>query len=141
MSLNEKALFEFKFCFGYINLKEQYNFLKLLKYLIKNNFIKLFTRNNKSILRKINLKMNYYILSYFFRKKNKFNRLSFYIFDKHSIMNFCRLVNNKTYNIHGVYQKNDTSFWFPNTIFYKMNIEEYILFNPHRNLVYDKLII
>ena len=56
-------------------------------------------------------------------------------------MNFCRLVNNKTYNIHGVYQKNDTSFWFPNTIFYKMNIEEYILFNPHRNLVYDKLII
>ena len=66
MSLNEKALFEFKFCFGYINLKEQYNFLKLLKYLIKNNFIKLFTRNNKSILRKINLKMNYYILSYFF---------------------------------------------------------------------------
>ena len=46
--------------------------------------------------------------------------------------------NKKTYKISGVYQKNDTSFWFPDLIVYKMNIQEYILFNPHHNLVYEK---
>ena len=74
------------------------------------------------------------------KKKKKFNRLSFYSFDKHAIMNLCKIVNNNKYNISGVYQTNDTSFWFPNLLVYKMNIQEYILFNPHHNLVYDKLI-
>ena len=56
-------------------------------------------------------------------------------------MNLCKIVyNKKDYKIDGVYQKNDTSFWFPNLIVYKMDIEEYILFNPHHNLIYDKLI-
>ena len=30
MSRNEKALYEFKFIFGYITLKEQYEFLKFI---------------------------------------------------------------------------------------------------------------
>jgi hypothetical protein len=55
-------------------------------------------------------------------------------------MNLCKIVNNKTYNISGVYQKNNKSFWYPDLIVYKMDIQEYILFDPQDNLVYDKLI-
>jgi hypothetical protein len=80
-------------------------------------------------------------LSSLVAKKEKYNRLSFYFFDKYAIMNLCKLVyNKKEYKIHGVYQKNDTSFWFTDLVVYKMNIQEYILFNPHKNLVYEKLI-
>ena len=141
MNPNEKALYEFKFAFGYITVKEQYDFLKLVSYLIKNDFIKLDTRDGKSILKKLYFKINYYKLSYLLLKKEKYNRLSFYLFDKYAIMNFCKLVyNKKNYKISGVYQKNDTSFWFPNLVVYKMNIQEYILFNPHHNLLYEKLI-
>ena len=141
MNPNEKALYEFKFAFGYITVKEQYEFLKLVSYLIKNDFIKLDTRDGKSILKKLDFKINYYKLSHLLLKKEKYNRLSFYLFDKYAIMNFCKLVyNKKNYKISGVYQKNDTSFWFPNLVVYKMNIQEYILFNPHHNLLYEKLI-
>ena len=84
--------------------------------------------------------MGYYKITSLLKKKDKLNRLSFYNFDKHAIMNLCKIVNNTKYDISGVYQKNDTSFWFPNLLVYKMNIQEYILFNPHHNLVYDKLI-
>lgn len=141
MNKNEKALYEFKFAFGYITLKEQYEFLKLVGYLIKNKFIKLDTRDGKSILKKLDFKINYYRISHFLSKKEKYNRLSFYLFDKYAIMNLCKLVYNKRdYKISGVYQKNDVSFWFPDLVVYKMNIQEYILFNPHHNLVYDKLI-
>ena len=55
-------------------------------------------------------------------------------------MNLCKLVYKNKYNIQGVYQSNETSFWFPNLVVYKMNIEEYILFNPHHNLIYDNII-
>ena len=73
----------------------------------------------------------------FSKKKNVYCNL----FDKYAIMNLCKLVyNKKEYKISGVYQKNDTSFWFPNLIVYKMNIQEYILFNPHHNLIYEKII-
>jgi hypothetical protein len=142
MTPNEKSLYEFKFAFGYITLEEQYEFLKLVEYLLENKFIIHDTRDGNSILPKIKTKINYYRISSLFSKKNKHNnRLSFYIFDKHSIMNLCRIVySNKEYKISGVYQKNNTSFWFPDLIVYKMNIEEYILFNPHHNLVYDKII-
>jgi len=141
MSNNEKALFEFQFAFGYINIEEQYNFLKFLKYLLENNFIEIETREETSILKKIVFKINYYKLSFFNTKKPKYNRLSFYKFDKYAIMNLCNIFyNKKQYKISGVYQKNTTSFWFPDLIVYKMNIEEYILFNPHHNLVYDKFI-
>jgi hypothetical protein len=141
MSPNEKALYEFKFAFGYITLEEQYEFLNLIKYLIKNNFIKMETREGNSILQKLNFKLNYYNASFLFSKKKKYNRLSFYFFDKYAIMNLCKIVYNKRdYKISGVYQKNDTSFWFPDLIVYKMNIQEYILFNPSHNLIYDKIV-
>jgi hypothetical protein len=140
MSPNGKALYEFKFCFGFITVEEQYEFMKLIKYLIENKFIDIKMRNGKSIIEKLNMKIKYYNLTSIFGKKDKFNRLSFVEFDKHAIMNLCKLTNNNKYKISGVYQKNDTSFWFPNLIVYKMDIQEYILFNPHHNLVYDKLI-
>lgn len=141
MSPNEKALYEFKFAFGYITVEEQYEFLNLIKYLIENKFIKIETRVGNSILKKLNFKLNYYNASVLFTKKKKYNRLSFYFFDKYAIMNLCKIVyHKKEYKISGVYQKNDTSFWFPDLIVYKMNIQEYILFNPSHNLIYDKMI-
>ena len=44
MSNNQKAFYEFKFAFGYISLKEQYDFLKFVEFLIYHNFIKLDSR-------------------------------------------------------------------------------------------------
>jgi hypothetical protein len=140
MSSNEKALYEFKFCFGFITVDEQYEFMNLIKYLIENKLIEIKRRNGGSILKKLEIKINYYKVASLLGKKEKNNRLSFYDFDKHAIMNLCKIVNNKRYNISGVYQKNNKSFWFPNFIVYKMDIQEYILFNPQDNLVYDKLI-
>ena len=140
MSPNEKALYEFKFCFGFITVEEQYQFMKFVKYLIDHNFVDIKTRNGESILKKMTIKLGYYKITSLLKKKKKLNRLSFYSFDKHAIMNLCKIVNNNKYNISGVYQTNDTSFWFPNLLVYKMNIQEYILFNPYHNLEYDKLI-
>lgn len=140
MTTNEKALFEFQFCFGFINVKEQYEFMKFVKYLIENKFTDIKRRDGKSILNKLKIKIKYYEITSLFGKKEKLNRLSFYDFDKHAIMNLCKLIREYKISISGVYQKNDTSFWFPDFLVYKMNIQEYILFNPHDNLVYDKLI-
>lgn len=135
MSNNEKAYYEFCFAFGYITLAEQVAFMKLIKYLIDNKIITMFTRGGKSVLPKMKLKIAYYQLNRIFIKKKKYNRLSFYYLDKHAIMNLCKIV---SHEVAGVYQKNEKSFWFPNLLVYKMNIQEYILFNPHHNLVYDK---
>jgi len=140
MSTNDKALYEFKFCFGFITVEEQYEFMKLIEYLIKNKFIEIKRRDGGSILKKLKIKIAYYNVASLLGKKEKFSRLSFYDFDKHAIMNLCKIVNNKTYNISGVYQKNNKSFWFPDLIVYKMDIQEYILFDPQDNLVYEKLI-
>ena len=71
MSDNEKCLYEFKFCFGYISCNEQYEFMKLIHYLISNKLIDIKKRDNTSIIDKINLKMNYYKLFSLFIKKNK----------------------------------------------------------------------
>jgi hypothetical protein len=140
MTTNEKALYEFNFCFGLITVEEQYEFMKLIKYLIENKFTEIKKRDGGSILQKLKIKTNYYKVASILGKKEKLNRLSFYSFDKHAIMNLCKLLHNKSLNISGVYQKNDTSFWFPDFIVYKMDIQEYILFNPQDNLVYDSLI-
>lgn len=140
MTPNEKVLFEFKFCFGFMSVKEQYEFMKFIKYLIENNFTDIKRRDGKSILYKLKLKINYYKITSLLNKKEKLNRLSFYDFDKHAIMNLCKIVHEKKMNISGVYQKNDNSFWFPDLIVYKIDIQEYILFNPQDDLVYDKLI-
>jgi hypothetical protein len=137
MTDNEKAYYEFCFAFGYISVEEQYEFLNLVKYLIENKFIKMETREGSSIISKVNIKINYYRVNSIFPKKQKLNRISIYLFDKYAIMNLCRIIRNN-YAISGVYQKNDTSFWFPDFIIYKMNTQEYILFNPHKNLNYTK---
>lgn len=140
MTQNEQALFEFNFCFGFINVEEQYEFMKFINYLITNKFTDIKRRDGKSILNKLKIKIKYYEITSFLGKKEKLNRLSFYDFDKHAIMNLCKIIHHDNMNISGVYQKNDKSFWFPDLIFYKMNIQEYILFNPQDNLLYDKLI-
>lgn len=140
MNNNERALYEFKFCFGYITVKEQYEFMKWVKYLLENKFIDLKTREGDSILKKMKLKIYYYTIASIFGKKELFNRLSFYDFDKHAIMNLCKIVNNSKFKIAGVYQKNDTSFWFPDFKVYKMNIQEYILFDPQDQLIFDTMI-
>lgn len=140
MTTNEKALFEFNFCFGFISVKEQYEFMNFIKYLIENKITDIKRRDGKSILNKLKIKIRYYQITSLLSEKEKLNRLSFYDFDKHAIMNLCKIINENNINISGVYQKNDKSFWFPDLIVYRMNIQEYILFNPHDNLVYDKLI-
>lgn len=140
MTPNEKGLFEFKFCFGFINVEEQYEFMKFIKYLIENNFTDIKRRDGKSILYKLKIKIRYYQITSLLSKKEKLNRLSFYDFDKHAIMNLCKIIHENNMNISGVYQKNDKSFWFPDLVVYRMNIQEYILFNPQDDIVYDKLI-
>jgi len=137
LSNNQKALFEFKFAFGYISLREQYDFLRLLKFLLEEKFIEINTRQNDSILKKIILKINYYRATNIFSKQNKLNRISIYLFDKYAVSNLCSTLPKKD-GIQGIYQPNADSFWFPNFVLYKMNIEEFILFNPHKNLVYVK---
>lgn len=140
MTPNQKALFEFNFCFGFINVHEQYEFMKFIQYLIENKFTDIKRRDGKSILTKLKIKIEYYEIGSLFGKKEKLNRLSFYDFDKHAIMNLCKIIHTNNINISGVYQKNDKSFWFPDLLIYKMNIQEYILFNPQDNLAFDKFI-
>ena len=84
--------------------------------------------------------MKYYQLSHLFYSKKENNRLSFYDLDKHAVLNVCKLVKANHLPISGIYQGNTDSFWFPNLIFYKMNIEETILFQPHETLIYDKMV-
>lgn len=141
MNANERALFEFKFCFGFINLEKQYSFIKLVVYLIENKFVDdIKRREGGSILKKLRRKMKYYNVFSLFNKKERFNRLSFYDFDKHAIRNLCKVLKERGTNISGVYQSNDNSFWFPDLIVYKMNIQEYILFNPHDELEFVKMV-
>ena len=132
MDNNQKAWIEFAFAFGYLTLEQQYNFLKLLYNLLSNKIIIINMRNGESILNKVYAKMKYYSL-YILPKQKKYNRLSFYHIDKTCLTNLCLLLKsyNKFATIDGVYQKDASSFWFPNLVFYKMNIQEYILFSPH----------
>ena len=67
-------------------------------------------------------------------KKEKLNRISLYQLNKNSVLNVCKLVNKK-YEIDGIYQPNNNSYWFPNIGIYHMNIEEFILFSPHTKLI------
>jgi hypothetical protein len=132
---NEKAWYEFAFAFGYMRVEEQYKFLQLLYTLLYNKIIIINMRNGKSISTKVYGKIKYYSL-YPFKKQDKYNRLSFYDIDKTCLTNLCLLLkaNKKLSKIDGVYQKDTSSFWFPNLVIYKMNIQEYILFSPHECL-------
>lgn len=139
MSIQERVWHEFAFAYGYLSLKEQYEFLLLIKFLLTNKFITINMRDGTSILSKINRDIYYYktanILPY--KHKEKYNRISFYQFDVSALTNLCRVLPK---NISGVYQPNVNSFWFPNLVVYQMNIEEYVLFNPHHNLRYIRQI-
>jgi hypothetical protein len=138
MSNKEQALYEFGFIFGYISLKEQYEFLLLIKHLIKNNYINILSRHNTSLLPKINKKINFYKL-YPFGKKNNLNRISIYDINKQSVLNLCVMLYDK-YDIDGVYQPNTNSYWYPDLIVYHMNIEEFILFSPHTELKIESIV-
>lgn len=140
MSLNERAFYEFCFVFGYISIQEQYEFMKFLKYLLEKKIITMKTRSGQSILKKIFIKINYYRLSHLFYSKKDNNRLSFYDLDRYAVFNVCKLVKANRIPISGIYQGNNDSFWFPNLLIYKMNIEETILFQPHKNLIFDKMV-
>ena len=73
-------------------------------------------------------------------KKEKYNRISFYELNKKALLNLCILLYDK-YDIDGVYQPNTPSYWYPNLIIYQMNIEEFILFSPHTELINDGIIV
>jgi hypothetical protein len=138
MTNNERALYEFNFIFGYLTLKEQYDFLLFIKYLIKNNIIDILSRHETSLLPQIDKKINFYKL-YPFGKKENLNRVSLYEINKRSLLNLCAVLNRK-HNIDGVYQPNTNSYWYPDLIVYHMNIEEYILFSPHTELKNDGIV-
>ena len=139
LTQNERAFFEFKFAYGYISVEEQYQFMKLIKLLITNKFMDIKMRQGTSILKKLNKKINYY---YFLNKTNTkemYNRLSIYLFDKYALNNLCKIIPSH-FKISGVLQENTKSFWFPDLVIYKMNIKEYVLYNPHHNLIYDNIV-
>lgn len=54
--------------------------------------------------------------------KNKINILSIYSIDKHAWFNLCKCVHELGLDISGIYQKNTTSFWYPDLYVYKWNI-------------------
>lgn len=136
MKKNERAYFEFAFAYGYITLEQQYQFMKLMKFLIENDIIDIKKRDGSSIINKLKLKINYYYFFNKFNKQEKYNRLSLYSFDKDALTNLCKIVP-KQYKIDGVFQPDAKSFWFPDLKVYKMDIKEYVLYNPHHNLIYD----
>jgi hypothetical protein len=82
MSQNEKALYEFSFAFGFITIKEQYEFMKLIKYLIENGILDIKNRTNESILTRVILLINYYNINLVSDKNEKYDRLSFYKIDQ-----------------------------------------------------------
>lgn len=136
MNQKERALYEFRFAFGYMTLHEQYQFMLLIQWLIEHHYIEMKTRGGKSVVNKLSLRINYYAL---FNKitshTNKYNRISLYEIDKHALNNLCKVVPS-TIRIDGIYQPNKNSFWFPDLIVYHFNIKEYVLFNPHHCLQY-----
>ncbi len=152
LTQNERAYFEFSFAYGYITAEEQYEFMKLVKFLIQKKYLDIKNREDQSILKKINQKINYY---YYLQKINsrelslsftsndlnkiKYNRLSIYLFDKYSLNNLCKITP-KNYKLDGVFQPDNKSIWFPDLKIYKMNIQEYVLYNPHHNLTYNEIV-
>jgi hypothetical protein len=138
MSQNERAYFEFAFAYGYITVDKQYEFMRLMKFLIKNKIVDIQKRDGSSVINKINMKIKYYYLLHKLNKHSKNNRLSLYSFDKDALINLCKIIPNN-YKIDGVFQPNSKSFWFPDLKVYKMDISEYVLYNPHHNLNYDSI--
>ena len=153
MTPNEKALYEFKFVFGYLTLEEQYEFLSLLNE-VQNEVQKNVHQKNKKINQTALLAArNYYRIQKLSSKilnsntstpKQKYNRISFYELDKHVLNNLCKALQTTTHPTHpnlqkieGIYQSYKLkSFWYPSFLKYSKNLEEYILFNPQHELIY-----
>ena len=94
MSLKEQAFYEFCFCFGYMTLSEQYEFLGLIKYLIQEKVINITRRDGGNILDKINLRLTYYKLNHIFsdgKNNSMYNRMSIYTLDVNSVSNLCSI--------------------------------------------------
>lgn len=148
MTPNEKALYEFKFVFGYLTLEEQYEFLSLLNEVHKNVQNKNENINQTALLAAI----TYYRIQNLSSKilksnnstpKQKYNRISFYELDKHVVNNLCKALQTthqkhpNLQKIEGIYQSYKLkSFWYPSFLKYSKNLEEYILFNPQHELSY-----
>jgi hypothetical protein len=131
MSVNERCLYEFKFVFGYLTLREQYQFLLLYSY-FSAKFANI--ADYGASLVKVYASMKYFELNAAgVDDLGTGNRISFYEIDKHVVSNFCKCVDGMGYE--GLYQrKNIRSFWYPSFIKYSKDMEEYILFNPSRVL-------
>ena len=134
MSQNEKALYEFNFAFGFMTIKEQYEFMIFIKYLIENSFLDIKNRTSKSILTRIILLTHYYNINFISNKNEKYDRISFYDIDQNAILNLCNLTNKK--NISGICRININKFWVRLVVVPK----EIALFNPHENLTYVEVV-
>ena len=137
MSNNERSLYEFKFIYGYLTLREQYDFLVFLQLLLKNKYLKVPVNTNSFILDNIGNVIRYYDVNMEIsnKKYRKMNRLGIYSFETTIMTNLCKLFHEQGYShFSGIYVPKQTSFWI---LFSSLinNIEEYILFNPHENLI------
>ena len=132
MTNNERCLYEFKFAFGYMSIKEQYEFIALFSYLVDHKHIRM-TSRQKDLIPSYQLKMMYYHIS-ISNKNKKYQRFSVYHIDKIVMRNLCKVI---SYRYDGLYQKNALNFWNPNFLIlerFRKNIEEYILFRPQEVL-------
>jgi hypothetical protein len=133
MNTTERSLYEFKIAFGYVTIKEQYEFMKLFDFLLGQKYITLVSRNTY-VISSYKLKMYYYRINILKDEKMKYQRLSIYHIDKVVLRNLCKIVYSK---YDGMYQPNQENFWNPNFLLFqhfRKNIEEYILFRPQEVL-------
>ena len=137
MSIKEQAYYEFCFCFGYITLTEQYDFLGLIKYLIIEKMIDMTRRDGGSLLGKIDLRLAYYKVNHIFshdKDNTMYNRMSIYSLDVNSISNLCSILPKY---IAGAHYGHHASYWYP-SIINKTDLEEFIIFNPSKTLMWYK---
>jgi hypothetical protein len=144
MNNTERCLYEFQFIYGYLSLKEQYEFLLLLKSLLDKKYLKL-DKKKSFILENIGKVIRYYEADtaitnkhnnskYEYASRRKMNHLPVYAFEPTILVNICKLFDEQGYsNMAGLYVPRQTSFWilFSNAV---NNVEEYILFRPYQVL-------
>lgn len=129
MNTTERSLYEFKIAFGYVTIKEQYEFMKLFDFLLTQKYITLTSRNTY-LIPTYKLKMYYYKINILKDENMKYQRLSIYHIDRIVLRNLCKVVSSK---YDGIYVPNQENFWNPNFLIFekfRKNIKEYILFRP-----------
>jgi len=143
MNNTERCLYEFQFIYGYLSLKEQYEFLLLLKSLLDKKYLKV--EKKSFILENIGNVIRYYEVDsaitnkrnnskYEYTSKRKMNHLPVYAFESIILVNICKLFDEQGYsNMEGLYVPRQSSFWilFSNLM---NSVEEYILFRPYQVL-------